>query len=474
MNTRQPVTREIADFTTSARLQDVSDDAVGRAKHIILDGIGCGLVGAKLPWSARAVEALADLEGGQGAAVWGWGIELSPASAAMVNGSFVQGFELDDYHEYGPVHSASICVPSALATAQRIGSVDGATLLMACLIGFEVGPRLGMAMGGYRMIERGLHCGAFYGTVSSAIASSRVRALSTDQTEDALGIAATQASGLMAAQFEAMVKRMHHGFASRSGVLGAGLAAHGYTGIKRVIEREYGGLIAAFCPDEDPSFEQLTGDLGTRWELMNIAIKPYASMGGLHPTIAAVLGLRTDNAIDPAEVESVEVFVGQGPYKHGGWTITRPITEIGAQMNLAYAAAIALVDGEVGVAQFRPERLEGADVWAIIDRTKVTFDEEVDELARRAQRPRATRVRITLRDSSVHEEEVLAAPGSGLRPLSNEEIRTKFHRLTSAVLDEDRRERIEELVLSLDLQPNVDELVSLLSAPVAPALGEPQ
>src|SRR6202012_4257252 len=102
------------------------------------------------------------------------------------------------------------------------------------------------------MLDRGWHSGPVFGTHSAAMASGKMRRLSPAQLEDALGMAGTQSGGLMAAQYEAMSKRMQHGFAARNGFYAAGLAAAGYTGIKQVFDRPYGGFLAVFGEGHNP------------------------------------------------------------------------------------------------------------------------------------------------------------------------------------------------------------------------------
>src|SRR5438034_1014480 len=91
------VTRSLCEHVMSLRLNDVPTDVRDRAKHLLLDGVGCGLLAARLPWSELAVAVLADLEGDGRASVWGWDTRVPPQCAALVNGTFIQGFELDDY-----------------------------------------------------------------------------------------------------------------------------------------------------------------------------------------------------------------------------------------------------------------------------------------------------------------------------------------------------------------------------------------
>ena len=131
-------------------------------------------------------------------------------------------------------------------------------------------------------------------------------------------MAGTQSAGLMAAQYEAMSKRMHHGLAARNGFYAAGLAAAGYTGIKRVFEREYGGFLSVFGEGHDPDASLLTGQLGRRWETTVIMVKSYAAMGGLHGAIDAARQLR--QSVAPEDISKVDITVGETIYKHGWWT----------------------------------------------------------------------------------------------------------------------------------------------------------
>jgi hypothetical protein len=98
--------RQLASWTASLRLHDIPDHVADRAKHLILDGLGCALIGAQLPWSRTAVEAVLGFEGSGGHVIIGWGKTTSAPAAALLNGTFIQGFELDDFHPFAPLHSA--------------------------------------------------------------------------------------------------------------------------------------------------------------------------------------------------------------------------------------------------------------------------------------------------------------------------------------------------------------------------------
>jgi aconitate decarboxylase len=145
--------------------------------------------------------------------------------AALLNSTFTQGFELDDWHSEAPLHSNSLILPALCAAVSTLDTpISGQDFLLAYIVGLEVGPRVGRALYGADVLTHGWHSGAVFGHSASAAAVYKLLVLSPGQVEDALGMACTQACGLMSAKFESEVKRMQHGFAARNGLLAAMLA----------------------------------------------------------------------------------------------------------------------------------------------------------------------------------------------------------------------------------------------------------
>jgi len=201
----------LATWIADLELDSIPEPVIDRAKHLLLDGIGCALIGAQLPWSRVAVDAVLALEGDGGSPIIGWGRTTSPSAAALLNSTFIQGFELDDFHPLAPLHSASLVIPALLAAPSGPVPVSGASFVTAAVAGFEVGPRVGLALHGSEMLSRGWHTGPVFGTHAAAAAVGHLLGLDAGAMEDALGLAATQSGGLMAAQFGAMSKRMQTG-----------------------------------------------------------------------------------------------------------------------------------------------------------------------------------------------------------------------------------------------------------------------
>ena len=458
-------TRELSRFLAHTSLTDIPTEVQTRAKHLILDGLGCGLLAAKLDWSKRAVDTLHALDGDGPSSVWGWQVKMPPMAAALLNGTFIQGFELDDYHPFGPLHSEACALPAVIGTAEHLGNVDGKRLLESSVLGLEVGPRIGMAMGGLQLVSRGWHCGSVYGVLSGVAGAGKIRNLNEDQFEDAIGTAATQACGLMSAQFEAMVKRMHSGMAARSGVLAAALAGAGFTGIKRVLERDFGGFAETFCGVDPFDLTRLTNGLGEQWEVMRIAVKPaYSAMAGTHSAIEGALKLRALPGFSVDKVKEIRIGVTEAMLHHGGFKLERPATAIGAQMSHCYVVAITLLDGSPSVPQFSPGRINGSDVWNLIDRIHPYQDADIDS---RGEEGRwGTRLLVTFTDGKTEEIEVRYPKGGPKFPFSNEDIVHKYDRLAALVMDAAHARELKNIVLDLEHCRDVGELTRLLSVDV--------
>ena len=140
----------LVNWLVQTSLDDVPEPVVDRGKILVLDGLACGLQLLHAVVGTSRASRLGD--GGGYRRRWrvGLGSKAPAPVAALLNGTFVQGFELDDYHSFGPLHSESCVLPSVIAAAESLSGVDGRRLLEACVLGFEVGPRVGIAIGGPR------------------------------------------------------------------------------------------------------------------------------------------------------------------------------------------------------------------------------------------------------------------------------------------------------------------------------------
>ncbi|PWY84399.1 immune-responsive protein [Aspergillus eucalypticola CBS 122712] len=424
-------------------------------KYLILDGLACALLGARLPWSVKAHDAITVIEGRGKCTVIGWN-EVYLA-AALLNSTFLQGFEIDDVHVEAPIHTCSVVLPAVLAAAEQEHSttpISGNAFLTAMVAGYETGPRVGHALGGSHMLTIGWHSVPVFGPAASVAAVSKILSLSAAEIENALGIACTQACGLMSAQFESMVKRMQHGFASRSGVLAIYLAKQGVTGIQDVFDSSSGGFLKTFShgADSEPKFfpEEVCKGLGEVWHTEKTRQKPYPLMAGSHCTVDCVRDLQ---AKYPARMRKwkkmvkIEAEMARAAMKKGGWTPEKPANVTGAQMCVPYAVVLQVVDWEVVPAQFAPGKLNREELWKVMEMIECREVKEFDHSW-------AQRVRITFEDGEILET-MLKAP-RGVHPgLSNEEVLEKWRAVTKGVISQKRQRKIEETVLNLEAVEDV-------------------
>lgn len=444
----------LASFASKLRHEDLPRQVVNHATLCILDTIGCGLFGSTLPWG-HIMAKFAENQGGvPEAVVWGHGIRVPSANAALVNGTMVHGFELDDLHKAGIVHPGSVAVTSALAMVERKKNVSGADWLTAVVAGYEAASRVGMSVGVSHLV-RGHHPTGTCGTFGAAAAAAHILGLDEMETANALGIAGTQAAGLMCAQTGPMTKRMHAGRAAQSGVYGASLASVGFTGNIDVLEAEYGG----FCTttSDEPKLDVLTDDLGERYEIVNVGFKAYASCGSTHTTIDAIKHLKKRTGLQAGDVASITVRTSKATKDHVGWEYV-PESVTTAQMNLPYTVAIVLLEGDAFIDQYTEEKLRSPAVLDLTSRVRVVRDPEIDALGPRSRHKVIVEVRQ--RDGVVQTETVEHARGSPQCPLTPDEVTRKFRILAAKSVP---RPRVQEL---LDIITDLEQLadVSILAA----------
>ena len=454
-------TDRMAAWIAGVRYGDIPAEVIVRIKLLMLDSFGCALFAADLPWSRLLRETLGAVDNSTpGCAVWGTGERLSAPHAALANGTMVQGFELDDVHRVGVLHVGAVTLPALLAAAEVQPGRNGRDLLAAAVAGYEIGPRVGLCMGPEH-IGQGWHSGATVGVFSAVAGASAALRLNADRTAHAIGMAATQSSGLMAAQYGAMVKRMHAGHAARSGLLSALLAARGFTGIRDVFEAPYGGFCTTFSRSEDRfDLAQLTAGLGTRWETLRIALKFYACVGSNHTTLDALRMLQARHPFGAGDVAAITVHGSQVTVDHVGWPY-RPDGLTAAQLNLPYCVATLLAEGDAFVDQFTEAKLADPERLRLAGLVTVREDPAITARGRTARH--AVRVDVTLRDGTRLEQSVEAPRGSEDSFASADDVIAKFHKLAARRIPPQRAARIVETVMSLEHSTDTGALIAALA-----------
>lgn len=457
-NYLEHATRDLADFVAQLTFEQIPAEIINHAKFCILDSLGCALFGSTLPWT-RIVANMVDDEGARKqSSVIGFGIKTTASNAVLVNSTACHAYELDDIHKLAMFHPGSIAVPAALALAEAEGGKTGRDIITAITAGYEVSLRVGMAAG-MPLFFRGYHPQGALGVFTGGATSARLLGLDKEQTLHALGISGTQAAGLMAAQEGAMVKRFHSGRSGQSGVYGALLARKGLTGIVDVLETGYGGFLSTISGDPKPHF--LTADLGSTWELGNVGFKPHACVTSIHTSLDGLRELMTQNNLTWDQIEKIKVGLSPMTHVHCAWEYKAQGTTA-AQMNLFFGLGAVAVDGEAFVAQYKPERLTDPAILEVIRRTEATVDTEIEKMG--APGRHAMRMTVVAKSGEEYETYIEHRRGSPENPLSWDELEHKFRLLAKECIDDDRAQRIVEMVKDFDKLESIDDLMRQLSA----------
>ncbi len=445
--TERSLTEQLAAFLAATPAEAIPTNVLRVAPLYVLDWLGSALAG-----SCSAVGTLlhryAEQQPAAGATCLGLDQGRSPGVAALHNGAVSHILEMDDLDRASVLHPGCVVIPAALALAETRGT-SGRELLAAVVLGYEVAIRIGEAVGKrhYWYWHNTATCGVY----GAAAAAGALLGLSRERFVWALGNAGTQSAGLW--QFlsdGAMSKHLHAGHAAAGGLLAAELAALGFTGPRRILEGER-GFFAATAPDARPELVVAGLEPGmARYKLPGVSFKPYPSCRHTHPAVDAALVVRARLGGTLDEIERVEIDTYQAALDL--CDNPAPVNPYQAKFSLHYTVARALLQGNLVLADFEPERLHDAPVRALIARTVARLDPAA-EARYPAEWP--SQVTVTLRDGRRASARVANPKGDPENPLSPAEAETKFRGMLAGTPFERSASALIDLVAALPELPSV-------------------
>lgn len=450
------IAAQLAAFASDIQLSDVPAQVVERAKLHILDCLGIGLASTGFDFGQRTINAVSGLAGNGDFPVIGTPIRLPIRDAAFVNGTLIHGLDFDDTHSGGVIHASASALPTVMALGQREGS-SGSDLLMAYLIGVESASRIATAAnGGFHRV--GFHPTGLVGAFGATLAAARIAGLTPSQMEHAQGVTLSMAAGsLEFLQDGAWTKRMHPGFAAANGILACTLARNGFIGPKKTYEGRYGLFASHLAQGQQPDLSLCTKDLGSTWEMLNVAIKPYAACHFNHAFADAALEIRKKHRFELSDIESIKALIGDGPDKvvcEPEANKRKPQNSYDAQFSTHYTIATALVRGRYTLAELEDDALNDPRAAALMQKTTYAIDPE-------SAYPRyySGEVIVKLKDGRELRHREAQNRGSDARPLTADEIIAKFRGNAERVVSAGRAQRLADAVLSLDHAETLDALI---------------
>jgi 2-methylcitrate dehydratase PrpD len=350
--------------------------------------------------------------------VLGRGDKLDILHAALINGISSHVFDFDDTHLKTVIHPSGPVAAPLLALAE-LKHVSGADFLHAFILGVEVECRIGNAVYPSHY-DVGWHITGTAGVFGAAAAAGRLLGLDEQQMTWALGIAATQASGLRE-MFGTMCKPFHPGRAAQNGLTAALLAAKNFTSSSQGIEARRG---FAHVLATERNFDAITQGLGKSFEVSLNTYKPFACGIVIHPIIDGCIQLRNEHGLDAEKIDSISLRVHPLVLELTGKKT--PQTGLEGKFSVYHSAAVAIIHGAAGEQQYADECVRDPQVIALRERVSAAVDAGVHE--------DATYVSIKLKDGRMLEKHVEHAIGSLFRPMSDADLEAKFRGLAQGLL----------------------------------------
>jgi 2-methylcitrate dehydratase PrpD len=442
---------DLAAYAADFNLADVPPDVQSRAAHLMLDALGIGLASTGYDYAHRTFAAMQELAGGAlaqdpaGVPVIGMAAKLPMRDAAIVNAVMIHGLDYDDTHPSGVIHATASVLPAALSVGAA-HDASGADVLGAYILGAEIAIRIASAArGGFHQV--GFHPTGLIGAFGCTFAAGHLMKLNAHQLRDAQGIVLSMASGsLEFLQDGAWTKRLHPGWAAHAGITAATLAKHGFVGTRAAYEGRF-GLFASHLGELNAKTDLslVTAGLGEVWETLNVAVKPIPACHFVHACADASGALHAE--IGQTEIISVVAKVPEGTMKivcEPDDKKKRPANAYEAQFSIPYAVATGLLKGRFSLDALEESAYTDAATLALARRVTCEADPQ-------AEFPRfySGDVTVELADGrTLHHREHInrGAPG---RPITDDDVRIKFHENAARAVPRDRAQAIEHAVLGI-------------------------
>lgn len=447
-STGEGATVSLARFATGLTYVDLPELVTARLRECFLDFIGISaFAAAHVETSLAFRSAVQALGAGGSATVIGEARGYSYPHAALLNGAFAHTLDFDDTNLFGCLHPGAPVIPAAIAIAEQVDA-SGRELIESLAAGYEVACRVGAALGP-TTYDRGFHVTSVAGIFGAVAAAAKLRKVNAEVAANAFGLAASQAAGSM--QYldnGASNKRLHPGFAAHDALTSLAFAEAGVQGASSPIEGRY-GLLKGYSNAPRP--ELLTEALGSRWALIETAIKPYPSCRFTHSAIDAALALRERVSSEERAAASLRVRLSPKAMQIVGERLpnkVRPQNIVDAQFSVYFQVAIAWAEGRCDWQAY--QRFGSPEVEKLAERIHVEEDAEIPFAG----------AEVSIDGTAAKLAERFDNPlGEPQRPLSWEQLESKFHSMAGPVYGVSRSRALARNIRNLEAEPSAARII---------------
>lgn len=446
------VTLALADYVAQASQKALPPQALEATKHHLLDTLAAMISGTHLLAGEKAIAYIKAQGGTAQACIPGTNLLTTVVNASLAGGMLAHADETDDSHPASLTHPGAGIVPAALAMAEFEKS-SGTDLLRSVALGYDICARLSFSLGAYAFSRRGHGTHSFGPMFGATVACASLAKLTPQQVRFALSYTTQQASGLSnyARDTEHVEKAFQFGgLPARNGAASVTMVASGMSGI----DDPFGGPSNFFVAfgGADPKPEELTRDLGSRYEVINTAIKRWTVGSPIQAALDSVYDLILTHRFKASDVEQVTVRI----FKTGAATVNnRSMPDI----NMQYMVAVMLLDGTASLeAAHDVKRMTHPEVLEIKKRVELIGDDELQK----ALPSRQAIVDIKLKDGRVLHSHTKNVRGTAANPMTRDEVGKKAYDLCAPVLGQDKARSLVAAIWDLEQVTNVQSLRSWL------------
>src|SRR3954465_802098 len=345
-------TAVLAQFASALKYEDIPERTREYCKDILLDTLACAVAGHQGEETHQLAALASGIAQSTESSVIG-GDRLSLAGATMLNGYLITAVTMCDIHRSTLTHVTPEVIPPALAIAER-DNLSGRDLLLAIALGCEITTRVGLGLNYPEARKRGWHGPGVLGPFGSAAAGGRLIGLDAAKMAKAFGLAGSQSAGTFAAWGTPTVK-FHQCRGALSGLMAALLAQQDFLATQEFLTHKDGGLFNTYSNGGTP--QAAIADLGSRWELEQIALRLWPSASTIQGLITAMFDLIERHAPDFDKMKKVRVSLSPTVFELHG-KLPNYKAKFDALISAHYVAAAILHDRALTLAQFEPERYD--------------------------------------------------------------------------------------------------------------------
>ncbi len=449
------LTSRLADFIYKTRFEDIPANVLEQAKMHVFDTIGAMVAGSQQPACQLVIQHVSSLGGSPDASVFCHKFKTSPPQAAFANGTMGNVLDIDDDSETSFSHLSTTLLPALFALGESQAS--GAQILTAYIIGVEVSSRIAkvpkLFPGHY---EQGWHPTATLGLMGATAAAAKIHNHDRMKIRHALGISASEASGLRA-NFASMSKPLHAGNTAAKAVNAALLAKVGFTANPSILESP-AGFLDVFGGDRTCDFLEITKTLGKQWDFANpgLNIKRYPSCYYTHAAVDLLLELMEENEFAHKDIESI--YCGISPIAEQVLTDKMPENGLNAKYHIPYCLAMAAYFNRLTVSHFADDNyLQHPDIQRVMECVQTVV---VPEFGRNSPGIGA-RIAVTTPNNGTLARSKNRPRGGGEAPLSWGELRNKFAACTEGILNSQTAAYVESSVRRMEELDSISGLLAV-------------